>query len=31
MELAVETEVQVRFGQFGDNANLMQYTCTVCA
>jgi hypothetical protein len=29
--LAVEAEVEVRFGLFGDNANLMQDRCMVCA
>jgi cytidine deaminase len=29
--LAVEAEVDAHFGLFGDNANLTQDRCTVCA
>jgi hypothetical protein len=29
--LAIETEVDAHFGIFGDNANLTQDRCTVCA
>jgi hypothetical protein len=29
--LDVEAEVDARFGLFGDNANLAQDRCTVCA
>jgi hypothetical protein len=29
--LGVEAEVEAHFGLFGDNANLMQERCTVCA
>jgi hypothetical protein len=29
--LAIEAEVDARFGLFGDNANLTQDRCTVCA
>ena len=25
-----ETQVEARFGLFGDSANLMQHRCTVC-
>jgi hypothetical protein len=29
--LGVKAEVEARFGIFGDNANLMQDRCPVCA
>jgi hypothetical protein len=29
--LGVKAEVEARFGLFGDNSNLMQDMCTVCA
>jgi hypothetical protein len=29
--LAVEAEMDARFGLFGDNANLAQDMCTICA
>jgi hypothetical protein len=29
--LGVEAEVEAHFGLFGDNANLTQDRCTVCA
>jgi hypothetical protein len=31
VRLVVEAKVEVRFGLFGDNANLTQDRCTVCA
>jgi hypothetical protein len=29
--LAIEAEVEAHFGLFGDNANLTQERCTICA